>query len=92
MTNTDEPLFDLDSEPEAARESDLTVRERVRSLAEEQDYGVLCVQGGGQPYGALVAFAFSEDMRHITFATPTAKGTFLSSDASSRGESPRFLS
>ena len=32
--------------------------------------GVLCVQGEGQPYGALVAFAFTEDLRHLTFVTP----------------------
>jgi nitroimidazol reductase NimA-like FMN-containing flavoprotein (pyridoxamine 5'-phosphate oxidase superfamily) len=36
----------------------------------EQAYAVLCVQGGGQPYGALVAFAFSEDLRYAVFATP----------------------
>lgn len=28
--------------------------------------------GWGQPYGALVAFAFSEDLRHAVFVTPVA--------------------
>ena len=39
---------------------------------DEQPYAVLCVQGGGQPYGALVAFAFSQDLRHAVFVTPVA--------------------
>jgi uncharacterized protein YhbP (UPF0306 family) len=45
---------------------------RIRRLIEDQPYAVLCVQGRGQPYGALVAFAFSSDLRHAVFATPKA--------------------
>ena len=72
MTKADEPLFDSTVPARTAEGSELTLRERIRRLANEQDYGVLCVQGGGQPYGALVAFAFSEDLRHVTFSTPIA--------------------
>lgn len=71
MVDGDEPLFD-DSPSAAAKETDLTLRERIQHLTDEQEYAVLCVQGGGQPYGALVAFAFSEDLRHVVFATPNA--------------------
>jgi nitroimidazol reductase NimA-like FMN-containing flavoprotein (pyridoxamine 5'-phosphate oxidase superfamily) len=48
------------------------VRERIQQLVDKQPYGVLCVQGEGQPYGALVAFAFSQDLRHAVFVTPIA--------------------
>jgi nitroimidazol reductase NimA-like FMN-containing flavoprotein (pyridoxamine 5'-phosphate oxidase superfamily) len=34
------------------------------------------VQGEGQPYGALVAFAFSEDLRRAVFATPVTTRKF----------------
>ena len=73
MRNSDEPLFDMDDSPHppsAASEQD--VRKRIQHLANEQPYAVLCVQGEGQPYGALVAFAFSEDLRHAVFVTPVA--------------------
>jgi len=73
MSNPDEPLFD---EPAASHETDVAPRpgaqERIRRLLEEQPFGVLCVQGGGQPYGALVAFAFSVDLQHAAFATARA--------------------
>ena len=71
MVDGDEPLFD-DSPSVPPKETDLTLRERIQRLTAEQEYAVLCVQGGGQPYGALVAFAFSDDLRHVVFATPNA--------------------
>jgi hypothetical protein len=46
--------------------------ERIRRLVTTQPYGVLCTQGENQPYGSLVAFAFSEDLRAAVFATPIA--------------------
>ena len=70
MMNPDEPLFDSDHE---ATETEVgPVADRIRGLVDEQPYAVLCVQGGGQPYGALVAFAFSNDLRHACFVTPMA--------------------
>lgn len=72
MPSPDEPLFDNDGGQAHWEESALSLRERIHRLIREQDYAVLCVQGGGQPYGALVAFAFSEDLRHVIFATPNA--------------------
>ena len=73
MIHSDEPLFKGSDIPESpAATANPAVRERIRQLTHEQPYGVLCVQGGGQAYGALVAFAFSEDMQHAVFVTPVA--------------------
>ena len=73
MKHGDEPLFDDNNmEDSPGTEANLAVRERIRQLADQQPYAVLCVQGEGQPYGALVAFAFSEDLRHAVFVTPVA--------------------
>lgn len=72
MTNIEEPLFGNEGTSDPQIETDLAVRQRIKRLTNEQDYAVLCVQGDGQPYGALVAFALSDDLRHMTFATPSA--------------------
>jgi len=45
--------------------------ERIRQLVDSEHYGVLCTQGDGQPYGSLIAFAFSDDLKKAVFATPT---------------------
>jgi nitroimidazol reductase NimA-like FMN-containing flavoprotein (pyridoxamine 5'-phosphate oxidase superfamily) len=73
MTDTDEPLFEGDEESGSALRVDSPDLEaRIRHLVEEQPYGVLCLQSHTQPYGVLVAFAFSEDLRQAVFATPVA--------------------
>lgn len=79
----DEPIFDADDAAILDDESRPAMRDRVYRLLSEQPYGVLCVQGGGQPYGALVAYAFSEDLRHLVFTTPvtTRKYRLLSESA-----------
>jgi nitroimidazol reductase NimA-like FMN-containing flavoprotein (pyridoxamine 5'-phosphate oxidase superfamily) len=41
-------------------------------LVEEEPFAVLCTQGGGQPYGSVVAFAFSPDLKSFVFATSVA--------------------
>ncbi len=69
MQNSDEPLFDANQHND---ESQSAIRDRIRMLVDAQPYAVLCVQGEGQPYGALVAFAFSENLRHAVFVTPTS--------------------
>jgi nitroimidazol reductase NimA-like FMN-containing flavoprotein (pyridoxamine 5'-phosphate oxidase superfamily) len=53
-------------------EEGLSARERIRRLMAAQPYAVLCTQSGSQPYGSLVAFAASDDLGSIVFATPTA--------------------
>ncbi|HOD67095.1 MAG TPA: pyridoxamine 5'-phosphate oxidase family protein [candidate division Zixibacteria bacterium] len=52
---------------------------RIRRLLADQFYGVLCTRGDGQPYGSMVAFACSDDLRYLVFATPrgTTKYRYL---------------
>jgi hypothetical protein len=73
MSVTDEPLFpEGGSTTSECGERDPRLAERIRRLVTEQPYGVLCTQGEGQPYGSMVAFAFSHDLRSGVFATPVA--------------------
>jgi nitroimidazol reductase NimA-like FMN-containing flavoprotein (pyridoxamine 5'-phosphate oxidase superfamily) len=52
-------------------EAGLSLRDRIKKLVEEP-VGVLCTQGERQPYGSLVFFSFSDDLRFAVFATPRA--------------------
>ena len=71
MTQFDEPVLrDLLVADSAKVSVDPATSESIRTLLLEQPYAVLCTQGGGQPYGSLVAFAASEDLRALVFATP----------------------
>jgi hypothetical protein len=70
MIHPDEPLFDSDEAESAPGDLPASVPDRVRRLVREQPYGVLCTQGQQQPYGSLIAIAFTEDLRHAVFATP----------------------
>lgn len=71
MSTPDEPLFeDQDTSKGPEVDTSPALESRIRELVDSQLYGVLCVENSGQPYGALVAFAFSENLRHAVFATP----------------------
>ena len=73
MNAGDEPTTDASGGAHDVSDlSGVPLRSRIQALVKSQPYGVLCVQGAGQPYGALVAFTFSEDLRHAVFATPVA--------------------
>jgi len=48
------------------------VLESIQALVHHEPFAVLCTQAGGQPYGSLVGFAFSEDLGSFVFATPMA--------------------
>jgi len=54
----------------------IELHERIRSLVDGQPYAVLCTQGGGQPYGSLVAFAATHDLKAMVFATPVTTRKF----------------
>jgi nitroimidazol reductase NimA-like FMN-containing flavoprotein (pyridoxamine 5'-phosphate oxidase superfamily) len=41
----------------------------INTLLASQHLGVLATQDSGQPYGNLIAFAVTADMKHIVFAT-----------------------
>jgi hypothetical protein len=69
----DEPI--LGPEFDASWETpnrDLSVVDDIRDLVFEEPFAVLCTQGGGQPYGSVVAFAFADDLGSFVFATPVA--------------------
>jgi nitroimidazol reductase NimA-like FMN-containing flavoprotein (pyridoxamine 5'-phosphate oxidase superfamily) len=73
MNNHDEPVLrdDGDEKPTPAGPKE-PLEKRIERLVNSQLYGVLCTQGGGQPYGSLVAYAFSRDLQRVVFATPVA--------------------
>ena len=48
------------------------LREQIRDLIDGQPFAVLCTQGGGQPYGSLVAYAVNDHLTAVSFATPVA--------------------
>ena len=71
MDLSDEPIFN----PIQGTQSPpggLDLAHRIRQLVVREMYGVLCTQGEGQPYGSLIAFAFSEDLCTAVFCTPRA--------------------
>ena len=70
---TDEPLLESAAPWKSsvnASTEDHALRDQVARLVREQPYAVLCTQGGGQPYGSLVALAVTADLSAAVFATP----------------------
>jgi nitroimidazol reductase NimA-like FMN-containing flavoprotein (pyridoxamine 5'-phosphate oxidase superfamily) len=59
------------------------IRSRLRDLCISQKLAVVSTQSDGQPYASLVAFAASDDLRHIFFVTArtTRKFANLTKDA-----------
>jgi len=73
MCSFDEPIFDFEfvqHKVPASQNSDL--RDRIRHLVSQQLFCILCTQGENQPYGSLIAFAFTDDLKHFFFTTPIA--------------------
>nr|MBS0021421.1 pyridoxamine 5'-phosphate oxidase family protein [Gammaproteobacteria bacterium] len=77
MQQRDQPISDDRSSADspAASDAEPTVA-GIRRLLAAQPFAVLCTQGQGQPYGSLVAFAASDDLRHLLFATPSTTRKF----------------
>ena len=67
----DSSIADAMASREAAEEKCPTPA-RIRRLLMEQGYAILCTQSQSQPYGSLIAFAASDDLKTIVFATPVA--------------------
>lgn len=74
MSLPDEPFLELDAKGHSP--STEPVAPRIRRLIESQSFAVLCTQGEGQPYGSLVACAFSDDLTEAVFATSKATRKF----------------
>jgi heme iron utilization protein len=49
------------------------LRDLLKGLFSSQSLAVLATQNGGEPYACLVAFAPTDDLKHLIFAT--ARGT-----------------
>lgn len=64
------PEFDAALPSTTCDDSDVLAS--IQGLIRHEPFAVLCTQAGGQPYGSLVAFAISDDLRHFVFATPVA--------------------
>ncbi|WP_291315010.1 pyridoxamine 5'-phosphate oxidase family protein [Desulfuromonas sp.] len=60
------------------------MEEAVRELLEGQRLGVLATSLEGHPYTTLVAFAASDDLRHLVFATTSATRKFANLEADPR--------
>jgi len=56
----------------------------VKNLFESQRLGVLATYGEGQPYSSLVAFAATNDLNYLVFATTRATRKYANLSAESR--------
>jgi hypothetical protein len=68
----DEPLLESTTSRKSSAgcgTQDQALRDQISQLLGEQSYAVLCTQGGGQPYGSLVALAVTDDLSAAVFAT-----------------------
>jgi nitroimidazol reductase NimA-like FMN-containing flavoprotein (pyridoxamine 5'-phosphate oxidase superfamily) len=77
MMTPDEPILGPDFDPSCdpiSAEPD--VGESIRRLMASQPFGVLCAQGWGQPYGAVVAFAYDPEVSALAFSTAVATRKF----------------
>lgn len=73
MNPNDEPLFDAEFNQTKTRDKQNSVlAEHIRRLVNEQAFCILCTQGEHQPYGSLIACAFTEDLKHFFFKTQIA--------------------
>jgi len=60
------------------------LRKTLKDLFDSQRLGVLATYGQGQPYGSLVAFAATDDLKHLMFATTRATRKYANVMAQSR--------
>lgn len=62
----------------------ILLSDRLRQLFDEQKLAVLSTHHQGQPYASLVAFAATDDLKQIVFATPRATRKFSNITADAR--------
>jgi nitroimidazol reductase NimA-like FMN-containing flavoprotein (pyridoxamine 5'-phosphate oxidase superfamily) len=66
-------------------DKDLTkVKRDLKKLLESQPLAVLATQSNGQPYASLVAFASSDDLKSLYFATTRATRKYANLSGDSR--------
>jgi nitroimidazol reductase NimA-like FMN-containing flavoprotein (pyridoxamine 5'-phosphate oxidase superfamily) len=67
----DKPIFIEHLDPSKIKTSEISnLAEQIRSLLSLQSFCVLCTQGHSQPYGSLIAYAFTDDLQQFFFTTP----------------------
>lgn len=77
MNIIDEPLFDAEFDQKEIKTSqNLDLADQIRRLVSHQSFCILCTQGQNQPYGSLIAYAFTDDLKHFFFTTPMATRKF----------------
>ncbi len=74
MIQNDEPVL---NEKTNLKANTPAIEKRIRKMLASQPFSILCTQGDGQPYGSLVAFAFTNDLKHFFFTTPTATRKYM---------------
>ena len=65
-------------------ESTSQLRKTLKDLFESQRLGVLATYGEGQPYSSLIAFAATNDLKYLVFATTRATRKYANLSAESR--------
>ena len=69
----DEPIFDAEfDQKEINTSQNPDLADQIRQLLDHQSFCILCTQGESQPYGSLIAYAFTDDLKHLFFTTPKA--------------------
>ncbi|MEJ2427968.1 MAG: pyridoxamine 5'-phosphate oxidase family protein [Deltaproteobacteria bacterium] len=68
----------------SALKEELELTEVIRELFSSQRLAVLGTQRGGQPYANLVAFAASNDLKSLYFATARATRKYANIEADAR--------
>lgn len=69
---------------EPCMESASKLRRTLKDLFASQRLGVLATYGEGQPYSSLVAFAATDDLKYLVFATTRATRKYANLSAESR--------
>jgi hypothetical protein len=62
--------LNMPASTEPVERESIVILDILRHLIGNQLYAVLCTQGQSQPYGSLVAFAVTDDLKQIVFSTP----------------------
>jgi nitroimidazol reductase NimA-like FMN-containing flavoprotein (pyridoxamine 5'-phosphate oxidase superfamily) len=70
MSTIDEPILRDQGDETGAGDGDPPLKQRLAHLLHTERYAILCTQGEGQPYGSMVAFAATDDLRTMVFSTP----------------------
>ena len=72
------------SRREALLSEESELEHLIRELFESQNLAVLATQNEGQPYANLVAFAASDDLKSLYFATARATRKYANIEADAR--------